>query len=69
MNKKTSESGFIKQILLVIIALIALKYFLHFDVIEWIKSDQGQKIFGPIVRFTINTYNFIDSLVKGWVSK
>lgn len=63
------ERGFIMRIILVIIALIALKYYFHFDVLEWINSQEGQKIIGPLITFTKNTYAYIDGVVKGWVSK
>ena len=62
-----NDDGFIAKIVLIIIGLIAVKYYFHFDIIEWIKSDQGQKIFAPIVNYTKTFYNVLDNLVKGWV--
>jgi hypothetical protein len=69
MKTTRTDSGFISRIILVIIALIAIKYYFHFDVIEWLKSDQGQKIFGPIIYYTKAFYNFLDNLVMGWTTK
>lgn len=68
MRKNRMDGGFVSKIILIVIALVAVKYYYHFDIIEWIKSDQGQKIIGPLVMFTKNTYTFIDNLVKGWTT-
>ncbi len=68
MRKTRNNEGFISKIVLIIIALILIKYYFHFDIIEWIKSDSGQKIFGPIIHYIKAFYNYIDNLVKGWVS-
>lgn len=68
MRKTKYNEGFISKIVLIIIGLILVKYYFHFDIIEWIKSDAGQKIFGPIIHYTKAFYNYIDNLVKGWVS-
>lgn len=64
-----SNQGFVAKIVLIVIALIAIKYYFHFDIIEWIKSDSGHKIFGPIIHYTKVFYNFLDNLVKGWIAK
>ncbi len=69
MKKTGTEDGFIMRIVLVIIALIALKYYFHFDVLNWINSQEGQKIIGPLITFTKNTYAYIDNLVRGWVGQ
>ncbi len=62
------ERGFIMRIVLVIIALIALKYYFHFDVLEWLNSQEGKAIVGPLITFVKNLYAYLDTLVKGWVS-
>lgn len=64
-----NEEGFIAKIVLIVVALITIKYYFHFDIIEWIKSDAGQKIFGPIIHYTKAFYNFLDNLVRSWVTK
>ena len=58
--KRNKTGGFITKIVLIIIALIALKYYFHFDVLEWLKSQEGQKIIGPLITFTKNFYNYLD---------
>lgn len=68
MRKNRMDRGFVSKIILIIIALVAIKYYYHFDIIEWIKSDQGQKIIDPLVTFSKNAYAFIDNLVKGWTT-
>lgn len=65
---KTNQ-GFVAKIVLIVIALITIKYYFHFDIIEWIKSDSGQNIFGPVIHYTKAFYYFLDNLVKGWVNK
>lgn len=69
MKNTRTDGGFVARILLVIVALIALKYYFHFDTIEWIKSDQGQKIVGPAWTIIKNTYAVVDDFVRGLVSK
>jgi hypothetical protein len=68
MNNKDTQGGFIGKIILIVIALILVKYFLHFDIIEWIKSEQGQKIFGPVINFIKWFYNYVDNFVRNLVS-
>ena len=34
-----NNKGFIGKIILIVVALIALKYFLNFDIIDWIITD------------------------------
>lgn len=63
------NQGFVAKIVLIVISLIAIKYYFHFDIIEWIKSDSGQKVFGPIIHYTKLFYNFLDNLVSSWVGK
>lgn len=68
MKKTETNKGFISRIILIIIALIALKYFFHFDVIEWLKSDKVQSILRPIINIIKSIYNYLDGLVKSLVS-
>jgi len=65
---KTNQ-GFIGRILLLIIAVIALKYFLDFDIIEWFKSPRAQEIIQPTVTFLKTVYNWLDNLVRDIVGK
>lgn len=68
MKKAKTNEGFISRIILIVVALIALKYFFHFDVIEWIKSEQVQSILRPIINVIKSIYNYLDGLVKSLVS-
>ncbi len=58
------EKGFVMKIVLIVVALVALKFYFDFDVIEWIKSPIGQKIVGPIWDFFKAGYE----IIKGWLS-
>lgn len=62
------NEGFIMKIVLLIVAVIALKYFLHFDIIEWIKSPEVQKIIQPVISFIKSIYNWLDNFVRNLVS-
>ncbi|MCX6701976.1 MAG: hypothetical protein NTX96_02150 [Candidatus Zambryskibacteria bacterium] len=64
-----NNQGFIGRIILLIIAVIALKYFLNFDIIDWFKSPEGQKIIQPLVIFLTNIYKWLDGFVKTIVAK
>ena len=64
---RVNNKGFIAKIVLIIVAIIALKYYFHFDVLEWIKSTEGKKIVEPAITTVKNFYSFLDNLVKGWV--
>ncbi len=62
------NQGFVTRIVLVIVAIIAIKYYYHFDTIEFIKSDKVQAVIQPIIHNVVTFYNWLDNLVKGWVS-
>lgn len=63
-----NNKGFIGRIILLIVAVIALKYFLHFDLIEWIKSPKVQAVLVPIINFFKNIYFWLDNFVRNLVS-
>jgi len=46
-----SQAGFIGTIVLVISILIAVKYFLDFDIVKYLMSEHIQGIFGYVKRF------------------
>jgi hypothetical protein len=58
------DEGFIIRIVIIIIALVALKYTFDIDVIEWFKSEQGQRIVEPFWNFIKNIYEWIDGLFR-----
>ncbi len=68
MKTERNDEGFIAKIVLVVIALITLKYYFHFDVIEWLKSDKVQTFISPAITAVKSFYSYMDNLVKGWVS-
>jgi hypothetical protein len=39
------EKGLIMQIVLVIIALVLIKYVFHWSVIDWVRSPEGKAAF------------------------
>ncbi len=59
---KSKEDGFIARIVLIVVALIAIKYYFDFDIIEWIKSPEGQKIIEPIWSYIKTTYDWVKSI-------
>ena len=65
----TNKSGFITKILLIVIALILLKYIFHFDFVEFLKSTQVQKVIGPVTSFLKDIYNWLDGFVRSIVQK
>lgn len=58
------DEGFIVKIALIIVAIVALKYAFDIDVIEWVKSEQGQKIIQPFWSFIKNIYEWVDGLFR-----
>lgn len=63
------ERGFIGRIILLIIAIIALKYFLDFDLIAYLKSPEFQNKIQPIIDFLTKIYNWLDTVVRTIVGK
>lgn len=68
-SNSINERGFIGRIVLLIIAVIALKYFLNFDIIEWFKSPKAQEIIQPTINFIKTVYDWLDGLVKSVVAR
>ncbi|MBA3733023.1 hypothetical protein H0W91_01470 [Patescibacteria group bacterium] len=64
---KTNQ-GFIKNILIVIIAIVLAKYLLHFDFIAWLRTTQARHIIDPIILIIKAVYNWIDNFVRNLVS-
>ena len=54
-----NQKGFITTIILIVVAFIALKYILHFDIIEYLKSPQ----FKPVIQETLK----IIGILRGWL--
>lgn len=64
-----SNQGFIVKIVIIIIAIIALKYYFHWDLISWINSPNAHKYYDPIWAGVKTFYSWLDNLVRGWVGK
>jgi len=64
---KTNE-GFIGKVLLIIVALLALKYYLDFDILEWAKSPEGQSFLAPLIQIIKIFYVWADGVVRGIVT-
>ncbi|HEY4509341.1 MAG TPA: hypothetical protein VJC13_03665 [Candidatus Paceibacterota bacterium] len=69
MKTNNNQRGFIIKIILLIVAIIALKYFFHFDIIEWIKSPKVQETIKPFVTILKNIYDWLDNFVRGIIHK
>ncbi len=69
MKINDSQRGFITKIILLIVAVIALKYFLHFDIIDWFKSPKVQEGIKPVLDIIKNIYAWLDNFVRGLVGK
>lgn len=63
------NSGYITRIVLIIIALVFIKYYFDFDVVEWFKTPKIQKYVDLVWQATKNTYNWFDKIFSGWFSK
>jgi len=68
MNRNMN-GGFIGKVVLLIIAIIALKYFFGFDILEWLKSPEAHKIYDPAVSLIKDTYTWLDNFVRSIVNK
>ncbi len=64
-----TNKGFIGRIILLIAAIIALKYFLNFDIIEWLRSSKAQELIQPTITFFKTIYVWLDGLVKSIVAR
>jgi hypothetical protein len=63
-----NNKGFIMRIVLLIGAIIALKYFFHFDLFEWFKSPKAQEIIQPTITFLKSVYALLNDFVRSIVS-
>ncbi len=68
MSKKNDNKGFIGKIIVIVIALVFVKYAFHFDVLEYLKTPEAQKVIGPIWTAIKAFYAWADNLVRSWTS-
>jgi len=77
MNKELNrDSGFVTAIVLIIIALVALKYLYNFDIVTYIKSPQSQSILSRAIKYfeifrtwLKTTYDWADKNIIGLLKK
>jgi len=66
--KNKNEGGFIMKIVLLIAAIIALKVFLDFDLIEWLKSETVMQYVRPVIDWIKEAYYWLDDFVRNLVN-
>jgi hypothetical protein len=70
MNKSThkeGERGFIKTVILIVAALLAVKYVFHFDIVVWYNSPNGQKYVQPVWNIIKSFYSWADNTVRKYI--
>ncbi len=67
--KKENEKGFITYIILIIIALVALKYAFHFDVVEYWHTTQVQGYVHTGEAWVKTIYDWVDTTVGKYIPK
>ena len=65
--KINSQRGFIGKIVLVIVAIVALKYYFHFDLLTYIKTPEAEKVIQPVWGAIKAVYQWVDGIVRGFV--
>ena len=68
-KKAVREKGFVTTVILIVVALIAVKYALHFDLVEYLKSPGPQKIIMNTWNWIKSLYASVDHFVSGFISK
>jgi hypothetical protein len=57
------DRGFVGLLLLVLVALVALKYFFDFSIFEWSRTDEGK---GALIYLKDILMWLKDTLLAGW---
>lgn len=65
--KINSEKGFITYVILIIIALVAVKYAFHFDIVEYWQTPMVQGYVHGIQGWAKAVYDWADSTVAKFV--
>ena len=65
---QNKERGFIAKILIVVVAIIFIKYYFRIDIIGWFQSGAGRSVWEPVWNLFVKIYMWLDVLVRGWVS-
>jgi hypothetical protein len=66
---KNKNSGFVMQIILIIIALVLVKYIFHFDIVQWFQTPGPQKVLQTVWGYITDIYNWVDKTVQGLTKK
>jgi hypothetical protein len=69
MKTNNNQDGFIGRIILLIIAVIALKYFLNFDIIEWAQSPAVVSAVQPLLSVFIKIYQWLEYVIRNLVGE
>lgn len=69
MKKPSNSGGYIMEIVLILVALIFIKYYFNFDIVAWIKSPGPQKIIQGIWSYIKGAYNWLDGLGAKYIKK
>lgn len=70
MNKENytnRKRGFITKIIILIVALVAIKYTLHFDIVEYVHSPQVQAYLHTAQEWAQNVYHTVDTTVNRFI--
>lgn len=62
--RKRGDGGYIKQVILIVVALVAVKYIFHIDIVAWYNSPEGQKYAGTVWNLIKDFYFWVDSLFR-----
>ncbi|KND49386.1 MAG: hypothetical protein AB198_02825 [Parcubacteria bacterium C7867-003] len=63
-NTSKRNEGFVVKIVVIVIALVFVKYYFDIDIVEWYNSPSGQKYVGWIWTMIKDFYNFVDTYVR-----
>lgn len=62
--EKSSQKGFIKTMIIIVIALIFVKFYFHIDPITFFTSSQFLEVIKTFKLFFISFYNWLDGIIK-----
>ncbi len=62
-----NQKGFITKLIVIIIALVAIKYYFHFDLLAYLKTPEAQKVIGPVVNAIKAFYSWVDDIFRNHI--
>ncbi len=63
-NNTKHNEGFVVKIVIIVVALVFVKYYFEIDIVEWYNSPAGQKYVGWIWNMIKDFYGFVDNYVR-----